>query len=122
MQLLLYVQKAALAGDNETPRTVSTLSPAASEDSSRTCSGYKTPDPHIHPHRPLCISTLMVWTHLKAKGNLMRSAVMSVVLLTSGPLRCKKTSENTMMDYKNTEDCKASDKEENLFLYKQKVW
>lgn len=56
MQLLLYVQKAALAGDNETPRTVSTLSPAASEDSSRTCSGYKTPDPHIHPHRPLCIS------------------------------------------------------------------
>ncbi|KAL1272533.1 hypothetical protein QQF64_028395 [Cirrhinus molitorella] len=115
MQLLLYVQEEALARDNEAPRTVSTLSPAASEDLSRTCSGYKTPDPHIHPHQPLCISSLMVWTHLKAKGNLMRSAVMSVVLLTSGPLRCKKTSENTMMDYKNTEDCKASDKEENRF-------
>jgi len=44
-QLLLYVQEAALAGDNEAPRTLFTVSPAASEDSSRTCSGYKTPDP-----------------------------------------------------------------------------
>lgn len=122
MQLPLYVQEEALAGDNEAPRTLSTVSPAASEDSSRTCSGYKTPDPRIHLHRPLCISTLMVWTHLKAKSNLMRSAVMSVDVLTSGPLRCKKTSENTMMDYENTEDCKVLDTEENIFLYMQKIW
>lgn len=109
MQLQLDVQEAALDGDNETPRTLSTVHPAASEDPSRTCREYKTPEPHIHPQQPLCISTLMVWTHLKAKGNLMRSAVMRVVLLTSGPLRCKKTSENTMMDYKNTKDCKSTE-------------
>lgn len=116
MQLPLYVQEEALAGDNEAPRTLSTVSPAASEDSSRTCSGYKTPDPHIHLHRPLCISTLMVWTHLKAKGNLMRSAVMRMVLLTSGPLRCKTTSGDTMMDYKNIEDCKVLDTRGESFL------
>lgn len=109
MQPQLNVQAAALDGDNETPRMLSTVHPAASEDPSCTCREYKTPEPHIYPQRPLCISTLMVWTHLKAKGNLMRSAVMSIVLLTSGPRRCKKTSENTMMDYKNTEDGKSRD-------------